>query len=312
MNDATTTTIADAPHAARPCVGVQTPLQRVWVDFKSSRIALCGLLTVCLLVVFAVCAPLLTPQDPYDLNQLSIMDAHLKPGSMNADSSFRFWLGSDDQGRDIYSGIVYGLRTSLLVGFGTTSLALLIGTLFGLVAAYFGGFVENLIMRLVDLQLSFPAMLIALILVSILGSGIDKVIMALVAVQWAYYARTIRGAALVERRKEYMEAAQCLGLSHARIVFSHLLPNSLPPLLVVAAINIATAISLEATLSFLGVGAPITKPSLGKLIANGYSYMLSGEYWISFFPGLILVVAIVSINLVGDQLRDALNPRLQK
>lgn len=309
---AAVTDVAGAPRGVVRTLDAQTPLQRIWLDFKGSKIAVGGLIAVCLLIAFAVCAPLLTPQNPYDLNQLSIMDAHLKPGSMNADNTFRFWLGTDDQGRDIYSGIVYGLRTSLLVGFGATSFALLIGSFFGLIAAYFGGRVESLIMRLVDLQLSFPAMLIALILVSILGSGIDKVIIALVAVQWAYYARTIRGAALVERQKEYMEAAHCLGLSHARMVFSHLLPNSLPPLLVVATINIATAISLEATLSFLGVGAPITKPSLGKLIANGYSYMLSGEYWISFFPGLVLVIAIVAINLVGDQLRDALNPRLQK
>jgi peptide/nickel transport system permease protein len=311
MNTTTTNTpsAAAAPvHAA----GVETPMQRIWKDFKSSRVAVGGLITVCLLIAFAVFAPLISPQDPYDLNQLSIMDARVKPGTMNAEGTYRFWLGTDDQGRDIVSGIAYGLRTSLLVGFGTTALALLIGSFFGLIAAYFGGKIENLIMRLVDLQLSFPAMLIALILVSILGSGIDKVIIALVAVQWAYYARTIRGAALVERQKEYIEAAQCLGFSNARIVFSHLLPNSLPPLLVVATINIATAISLEATLSFLGVGAPITKPSLGKLIANGYSYMLSGDYWISFFPGLMLLIAIVAINLVGDQLRDALNPRLQK
>src|SRR5688500_16859368 len=167
-------------------------------------------------------------------------------------------------------------------------------------------------MRVVDLQLSFPAMLIALILVSILGSGIGKVMIALVAVQWAYYARTIRGAALVESKKEYIEAARCLGLSNARILTRHLLPNSLPPVIVVATIQVAHAISLEATLSFLGVGAPVTEPSLGRLIANGYSYMLSGEYWISFFPGLVLLLTIVSINLVGDQLRDVLNPRLRK
>ena len=167
-------------------------------------------------------------------------------------------------------------------------------------------------MRIVDLQLSFPAILIALILLAALGKGVDKVIIALIIVQWAYYARTVRGTALVERRKEYIEAATCLALSHRRIVFKHLLPNCLPPLVVVATVQVANAIALEATLSFLGVGVPITEPSLGLLIAKGYDYMLSGKYWISFFPGVALLITIVAINLVGDQLRDVLNPRLRR
>jgi len=167
-------------------------------------------------------------------------------------------------------------------------------------------------MRIVDIQLSFPAVLLALVLLAILGKGVDKIIIALVAVQWAYYARTVRGTALVERRKEYMEAARCLALSHKRIVFRHLLPNCMPPLIVVVTVQVAHAISLEATLSFLGIGLPVTEPSLGLLIANGFEYMMSGKYWLSFFPGLALLVTIVSINLVGDQLRDVLNPRLQK
>jgi peptide/nickel transport system permease protein len=187
----------------------------------------------------------------------------------------------------------------------------LIGGSLGLLAAYFGGAVDSVIMRVVDIQLSFPAILVALILLAIFGNGVDKVIIALVIVQWAYYARTVRGTALVERRKEYMEAASCLALSHRRIVFRHLLPNCLPPLIVVATVQIAQAIALEATLSFLGVGVPITEPSLGLLIANGFEYMMSGRYWISFFPGVALVLAIISINLVGDQLRDILNPRLK-
>jgi peptide/nickel transport system permease protein len=182
----------------------------------------------------------------------------------------------------------------------------------GLVAAYMGGRVDTLIMRVVDIQLSFPAILIALILLAVLGRGTDKIIVALVTVQWAYYARTVRGSALVERRKEYIEAARCLALGDARIVFRHLLPNCLPPLIVVGTAQVAHAIALEATLSFLGIGLPITEPSLGLLIANGYEYMLSGKYWISFFPGVALLITIVSINLVGDQLRDVLNPRLQK
>jgi peptide/nickel transport system permease protein len=190
--------------------------------------------------------------------------------------------------------------------------ALLIGSTLGLIAAFYGGKIESLVMRVVDLQLSFPAILVALILLAVMGRGVDKVVIALVIVQWAYYARTIRGTALVERSKEYIEAAQCLALSHRRILFRHLLPNCLPPLIVVATVQVAHAIALEATLSFLGVGVPITEPSLGLLIANGYAYLLSGDYWISFFPGIALLVTIVCINLVGDQLRDALNPRLQR
>ena len=184
-----------------------------------------------------------------------------------------------------------------------------IGLAMGLAAAYFGGRVESLIMRIVDIQLSFPAILIALILIAVLGQGIGKVIAALVTVQWAYYARTVRSAALVEKRKEYMEAARCLALPPARIVFRHLLPNCLPPMIVVATVQVAAAIALEATLSFLGLGLPITEPSLGLLIANGYQYLLSGKYWISFFPGIALLLTIVSINLVADQLRDVLNPQ---
>ncbi len=180
----------------------------------------------------------------------------------------------------------------------------------GLIAAYFGGWVDTVIMRIVDLQLSFPAILIALMLLALLGRGVDKIIFALVVVQWAYFARTVRGAALVERRKDYVEAARCLALSHRRIMFRHMLPNCLPPLIVVATVQMAHAIALEATLSFLGVGLPITEPSLGLLIANGFDYMLSGRYWISVFPGIALVLTIVSINLVGDRLRDVLNPRL--
>jgi peptide/nickel transport system permease protein len=168
------------------------------------------------------------------------------------------------------------------------------------------------IMRIVDLQLSFPAILIALVLLATLGKGVDKIIIALIVVQWAYFARTVRGTALVERRKEYIEAAACLALSHRRIVFRHLLPNCLPPLIVVGTVQIANAISLEATLSFLGIGLPVTEPSLGLLISNGFEYMLSGKYWISVYPGIVLLFTIVSINLVGDRLRDVLNPRLER
>ena len=239
------------------------------------------------------------------------MDAKLEPGAKLGNDKTAL-LGTDDQGRDMLSGIFYGLRISLMVGVVATVLALLIGTTVGMVAAWLGGRTDNFLMRIADIQLSFPPILIALVLLAVLGQGLGKIITALVAVQWAYYARTVRGAALVERRREYIEAAQVLALPPSRIVFRHLLPNCMPPLIVIATVQVASAITLEATLSFLGLGLPITEPSLGLLIANGFNYLLSGKYWISFFPGVALVTMIVSINLVGDQLRDVLNPRLKK
>jgi len=284
---------------------------RIWREFAESRIAVGALVVVVLLVGLALVGPWITPQNPYDLNQISILDNLLAPGSTSLDGKL-YAIGTDDQGRDMLSAIVYGLRMSLFVGFVATAVALILGTTVGIVAAYFGGRVDGIVMRVVDIQLSFPAILIALILLALLGKGVDKVVVALVSVQWAYYARTIRGAALVERRREYIEAAQCLALPQHRIIFNHLLPNAFPPLVVVATVQVAHAIALEATLSFLGVGVPITEPSLGLLIANGYSFMLSGKYWISFYPGLALLLAIVAINLVGDRLRDVMNPRLKR
>ncbi len=292
-------------------VASESPWRRALSDFTSSRIAVAGFIILSILIMSALLAPYITPQNPYDLQQLNVLDKDMHPFAHGVDGR-TYLLGTDDQGRDIYSGIVFGLRTSLIVGFGSTSVALVIGVFFGLIAAYFGGWLETIIMRVVDLQLSFPSMLIALILLALIGPGLDKVMIAIVAVQWAYYARTVRSAAIVERQKEYIEAAKCLGLSNARVLFSHLLPNSLPPIIVVATITLAQAILLEATLSFLGVGVPVTQPSLGGLIKKGSDVMLSGEYWVSFFPGMVLLVTMVSLNLVGDQLRDALNPRIKK
>ena len=289
----------------------QTPVPRIVADFAESRLALAGLALLALILLVALFAPLISPQNPYDLAQLDVQDSRLPPGSTSGEG-LTFWLGSDDQGRDILSGIFYGLRISLGVGVASTLCAVIIGLTMGLCAAYFGGRTDSIIMRLVDIQLSFPAILIALILLALLGQGIDKTIVALITVQWAYYARTVRSTALVERRKEYIEAAMCLALPPARIVLRHLLPNCLPPLIVIATVQVAAAIALEATLSYLGIGVPITEPSLGLLIKNGFDYMLSGKYWISFFPGIALLLTIVSINLVADQLRDVLNPRLQK
>lgn len=289
-----------------------SPLARFAAEFAESPVAVAALLVTVILALLAVFADWITPQNPYDLMQLDIMNGMLPPGGTTFDGETTFHLGTDEQGRDMLSAIIFGLRMSLGVGAMSTVIALSLGMSIGVLAAYFGGKVDAVIMRIVDLQLSFPAILIALILLAVLGKGVDKVVIALIAVQWAYYARTVRGTALVERRKEYIEAATCLALSHRRIVFRHLLPNCLPPLIVVATVQVAQAIALEATLSFLGVGVPITEPSLGLLIANGYDYMLSGKYWISFFPGVALLVTIVAINLVGDQLRDVLNPRLRR
>lgn len=302
-----TTTIAAAPPAQK----VETPLQRFVSEFAASRIALFGLVVFLAIVAIAVLAPWIAPQNPYDLAQLDIMDGRLEPGTVGG-AGFTYWLGTDDQGRDMLSGIMYGLRISLMVGAGSAIIACLVGASLGMLAAYAGGRTDSLIMRLVDLQLSFPAILAALMILAFLGKGILNVVFALVIVEWAYYARTVRGSALVERRREYIEAAQCLALPTRRIIFRHLLPNCLPPLIVVGTMQVARAIALEATLSFLGLGVPITEPSLGLLISNGYEYMLSGKYWISFYPGIALLVTIVSINLVGDQLRDVLNPRLKK
>ncbi len=302
------TAVVETETAALP--PAPSPARLLVQEFFSNWIAVAALVVLVAIVVVAVLAPWISPQDPYDLTQLDIMDGRLPPLGQSMDG-MTFWLGTDDQGRDMLSAIFYGLRTSLAVGIIAGVLALALGAVMGLLAAFFGGRIDSLIMRVVDIQLSFPAILIALILIAVLGGGIGNVILALVAVQWAYYARTLRGSALVERRKEYIEAAQCLGLSKPRILFRHLLPNCLPPLIVLATVQVARAILLEATLSFLGLGLPITQPSLGLLIANGHEYMMSGKYWISLFPGVALLITIMAINLVGDHLRDVLNPRLK-
>ena len=290
---------------------IQGPWRRFCAQFAESRLALAGLALLAAVVVVAVLAPVVSPQNPYDLKQLDVMDSKLAPGEKAANGG-TYWLGTDDQGRDMLSGIFYGLRISLGVGAASTVIAVAIGLVFGLTAAWFGGWVDTLIMRVVDIQLSFPAILLALILLAVLGQGVDKIVVALITVQWAYYARTVRSSALVERQKEYIEAARVLALPPARILFRHLLPNCLPPLIVVATVQVAHAITLEATLSFLGLGLPITEPSLGLLIANGFQYLMSGKYWISFYPGLALLLTIVAINLVADQLRDVFNPRLSR
>ncbi len=261
-----------------------------------------------LLVLLAVLAPFIAPQDPYDLASLSVMDNRLAPGSASMSGSV-YWLGTDAQGRDMVSAILYGLRTSLLVGLLSTLGAMAIGVSAGLLAAQLGGIADAIIMRVVDFMLGFPSMLVALVLLASVGRGVDKVILAIILVQWAQYARLMRASALVERRKEYIEAAVNFGLPTYYIMLRHLLPNSIGSVLVISTISIASAITLEATLSFLGVGVPVTQPSLGLLIANGFDYLLSGEYWIAVFPGIALVLLIISLNFVGDRLRRSFNVR---
>jgi peptide/nickel transport system permease protein len=264
-----------------------------------------------LVALCAIFAPLIAPTNPYNLAVVSIMDSRLAPGEEMFDGTVA-WLGTDGAGRDILSAILFGLRTSLIVAVCSALIALIIGLLVGLIAAFFGGRTDTFLMRIVDIQLSFPAILVALVLLAVLGKGIDKVIIALVIVQWAIYARTVRATAIVERRKEYIEAATCLRLSNFRIIWKHLLPNSISPLIVLATLQTAHSISIEATLSFLGVGVPITEPSLGSLISNGFDYILSGAYWITLFPGIMLLATVAAINIFGDRLRVLLNPRLSK
>jgi peptide/nickel transport system permease protein len=273
--------------------------------------AVAALLVFAAILALAAAAPLISPQDPYDLRQLDILDNLLPPGAQSL-AGFTFILGTDGQGRDILSAILHGLRTSLAVGVLSGALALALGSIVGLVAAHAGGWVDALIMRIVDLQLGLPPILVALVLLVVIGGGSDKVVIALVVVQWAFFARTVRGVALVEAAREYMDAARGLRLGMWRILFSHLLPNCMPTLLVVGTVQVASAISLEATLSFLGLGLPPTEPSLGLLIANGFRYMMSGNWWVSLFPGLALLATVMSVNIVGDRLRDLLNPRLQR
>ena len=298
---------ANVVPTAKPGSGWLSKVVRAALSRPATLIS--GILLV-LIAASAIFAPLIAPTNPYDLATVSILDGRLAPGEEMFDGTIA-WLGTDG-GRDVLSAILYGLRTSLIVAISSAAIALTIGLSVGLTAAFYGGRLDAFMMRIVDIQLSFPAILVALVLLALLGKGVDKVIIALAIVQWALYARTVRAAAMVERRKEYFEAATCLELSNARIIWKHLLPNSLSSLIVLATLQTAHSISIEATLSFLGVGVPITEPSLGSLISNGFDYILSGAYWITFFPGIMLLATVAAINVFGDQLRAIINPRLSK
>ncbi len=283
-------------------------MNRALRHFLHSPGAAIGSAIMVLACLAALLAPALSIQDPFDLAALDLADSLLPPGSATQTGA-TYLLGTDDQGRDLYSAVLYGLRISLSVAVSATLVACLVGTGIGLLAAYAGGWVDALFMRIADIQLAFPGILIAIVLLAVFGAGLDKVIFAIIGVQWAYYARTARSAALIEKNKEYVLAARNLQFQPLRIVLRHILPNSISVLSVVVIVQMSGAIALEATLSFLGIGLPITKPSLGLLIANGYSSMLSGEYWLSFYPGIVLVVLLLGTNLVGERLREVNDPR---
>jgi len=287
------------------------PFGKAIAEYCESSSAVIAFFVVLVFVLAALFASVISPQNPYDLATLDLLDGTLPPLSKSFSGS-TYLLGTDEQGRDMLSAILYGLRISLSVGVISTIIAFVFGTSLGLIAAYKGGRFETLLMRVVDLQLSFPALLIALVLLVVLGQGVDKITLALVIVHWAYFARAARGSAMAERNREYIEAARALRLGDLRIIFRHLMPNVMPSIIVIATTMVARAISTEATLSFLGIGLPITEPSLGLLISNGFRYLLSGKYWISFYPGIALVVVIVALNMMGDRLRDVLNPRLKR
>ena len=278
--------------------------------FSGHPIAISGLIGFVIFVLTALLAPWIAPQNPYDLMVLDIMDGLLPPLSKlgNGDTA---WLGTDALGRDILSAVMYGLRLSLFVAFVAVSIGTTIGVILGLLAATKGGWVESVIMRAVDLKVSFPGILLALMMLAIFGTGVDKIIYALIIGVWASKARLTRSSALQEMQKEYIDAARISGIPSWRIMMRFLLPNSIAPVLVMIPMALSGAIGAEATLSFLGVGVPITEPSLGLLIGNGNDYLLSGKWWISIFPGIILVLLVLCINVVADRIREFNNPYLK-
>ncbi|QAA94828.1 ABC transporter permease [Pollutimonas thiosulfatoxidans] len=291
----------------------------IFYSFRHSPTAMISAAVALILCLGAVFAPLVAPHNPFDLATLDLLDANLPP-VWNAEGDARYWLGTDDQGRDMLSAILYGARISLLVGVASVLFSLVLGVSLGLISGYAGGRIDSVIMRIADVQLSFPAILIALLVDGIARGLLPRdaqdslslyvLIFAIGISGWVQYARTVRGATMVERNKEYVQAARLIGMRPFPILRRHILPNVMGPVLVIATIHLAVAIITEATLSFLGVGIPPTTPSLGTLIRIGNSYLFSGDWWISIFPGIALVLLALSVNLLGDWLRDALNPRL--
>ena len=300
---------------------------RVWLDsdfvytFKRSPVAVVSFILVVVLVLSAVLAPLIAPTNPFDPASLNLMNGFTAPMTPNAFTGDSFLLGTDDQGRDVFSTILYGMRISLFVGFMAVLFAMVLGIVLGLIAGYIGGWTETIIMRIADIQLTFPSILVAMLIFGV-AKGVTPVeyrdqmaiwvlILAIGLSDWVQFARVVRGATLVEKNKDYIAAARLIGRRPGAIMMRHILPNVLSPVLVIATISLALAIIAEATLSFLGVGAPPTQPSLGTLIRIGQGFLFSGEWWILFFPACTLLALALSVNLLGDWLRDALNPRLR-
>ncbi len=290
-------------------------------SFRQAPLVMAAALMTTVIVLAAVLAPLIAPHDPFNPATLNLMDGFTPPMTPNAMSGQVYLLGTDNQGRDILSTILYGARISLFVGFSAVLFAMALGIFVGLVAAWRGGWIDSTLMRVADIQLSFPSILIALLIFGVARSlipvayreqmAIWVLIVAIGLSDWVQFARVVRGAALVEKSKEYVQAAQAIGVRPSRIVLTHILPNVMGPVLVIATIGLALAIIAEATLSFLGVGVPPTQPSLGTLIRIGQGFLFSGEWWIILFPSLTLLALALSVNLLGDWLRDALNPKLK-
>lgn len=318
MSDVSTT----PPPAATPKGRVERFLDSdVFHSFKRSPLAMIAAAVTLLMVAAAFLAPVIAPHDPYDLKALSLLDSDIPP-KWTAKGDPKFLLGTDDQGRDIFSTILYGTRSSMLISLCAVGFALALGVSLGLVAGYMGGRIDMIIMRIADVQLTFPAILTALLVDGVaqvafkgkkLGDGghFWILVVSIGLAFWVQYARTVRGVTLVEKNKEYVQAARLIGLSKVAIMFKHVLPNVLSPVLVIATINLALAIITEATLSFLGVGLPPTEPSLGTMIQIGNKYLFSGSWWMVAFPGITLAALVLAVNLLGDWLRDALNPRLR-
>lgn len=282
-------------------------IRALWKRPQRHRVSLSTIMLASY-ILLALTASIIAPQNPYDPLQIYGWEASSPPGTAGS-GGYIYLLGTDGLGRDIMSTILYGLRISLIVAVTSTAIAALIGLAAGVSAAYLGKWVDAVIMRIVDLQLSLPTILVALIAIVTLGPGIDRIILAIIIVQWAVYARIARGIALSEISKPYLDAARLLRLPTRRIIFLHLLPNSIAPAITLIPIELGHAVALEATLSFLGLGVPIDKPSLGSTVANGFQYLMTGQYWISLFPGLALFGLIASINFVGEDIRRRLDPR---
>lgn len=319
MTDTTSTLVKAGPTKPKGLLARAIDSDLTASFFRSRIVVVAGIVAF-LMVMAAFLAPVIAPSNPYDLNGVNLLDASTPPVWAKGGEA-KFLLGSDNQGRDILSTMLYGTRSSILIGVFAVTLAMLLGVSLGLVAGYFGGRIDSLIMRVADVQLTFPAILTALLVdgvASVLlkhqAAGATKfwiLVFSIGLSYWVQYARTVRGVTLVERNKEYVQAARLIGLSSTAIMFKHVLPNVLSPVLVIGTINLALAIITEATLSFLGVGLPPTEPSLGTMIGTGNEFLLSGDYWMVLFPGLALATLVLSVNLLGDWLRDALNPKLR-